>query len=237
METGYYVIAGCLHFPYQNKGMYNCMLQLMHDIKPTRTIILGDGIDLHSMSSHNIGSLKWTDYDEETSLTNELLDLIPGNVTYMYGNHEQRVKKMQKNNEIAKYSIPDLSKKLLFEQREWEVLDDWQTARYQLGDLTLLHGVWTSANACKKHVDELNESCVFAHTHRMGAYYENKFSGYNIGWGGDKNHKAFNYIGLAEKSKWINGFMVIYLDENNNTHVQQIEYKDGFFFNGRLYRA
>lgn len=232
---GYYLILGCMHFPYHNNDMFELCLELQKDLKPVKTILNGDVIDLASLSGHQKGQLVFTTLDEEVELTNRELDKIKGDVEYLYGNHEMRFEKFNAEIEVSKLGTPDLSKLLRFKERKWNVQTDWKNAFVNVGDLRIIHGVYTGANPAKKHVTHLNESCVFNHTHCIDHYYENKFSGHNIGWGGWSKHRAFNYVSDSVKSTWRNGFAVVYLDEGVS-HIQQIEFKNGkFFYNGKLY--
>jgi len=236
-KNGYYLILGCSHFPYHNADMFDLFLEVQKDVNPVLTILNGDIIDLASLSSHQKGQKVFTGLQEEVELTNRELDKIRGNVEYLYGNHEMRFHSLHKDIDIAKLGPPDLTKALKLKERRWKVQTDWKNGFVNVGEFRVFHGVYTGANPAKKHVTSLNESCIFNHTHQIDHYYENKFSGHNIGWGGYAKHRAFDYVSDSVKSTWRNGFAVIYVD-GKDSFVHQIEMKNGkFHFNGKLYSA
>lgn len=233
--NGYYLILGCPHYPYHNADMNDLFLEVQKDIQPVKTILNGDVIDLASLSLHQKGQKVFTTLEEEVELTNKELDKIRGKVEYLYGNHEMRFDRFTADLDTAKLGTKSLSKLLKLKERGWKVQEDWKNAFTNVGEFRVFHGLYCGNNPAKKHVTSLNESCIFNHTHQMDHYYENKFSGHNIGWGGYSKHRAFNYVADSVKSTWRNGFAVVYHDEYG-THLHQIELKNGrFHFNGKLY--
>lgn len=234
-KNGYYLILGCAHFPYHNVDMFDLFLEVQSDIQPVKTILNGDAIDLASLSGHQKGQKVFCTLEEEIDQTNRLLSQIKGEVEYTYGNHEMRYAKFFQDVETSKLGAKSLANELRLKYRGWKVQDDWKTAKVQVGEFSIIHGLYCGQNPAKKHVTNMNESVIFNHTHCIDHYYENKFSGHNLGWGGNSKLRAFNYVADSQKAQWRNGFGVIYLD-NGTAHFQQIEFKNGkFFFNGKLY--
>ena len=77
---------------------------------------------------------------------------------------------------------------------------------------------------------------MFAHTHRIGMYAEERMASYNIGWGGQKEERVFGYMTRVQKENWRNGFNNIILDSDNISHANQIEFLNNkFSFDGRFY--
>jgi hypothetical protein len=79
---------------------------------------------------------------------------------------------------------------------------------------------------------------MFAHTHKMGAFFDCDKAAFNIGWMGDKENSAFGYVGRIAKSQWQNGFSVVYVDKDGYYHVQLIQWYNGrFVFGAKEFKA
>lgn len=234
-KDGYYLILGCVHFPYHNVDMFDLFLEVQSDVNPVKTILNGDVVDLSSLSPHSKGKNVFCTLEEEMMQANVLLNQIKGDVEYIYGNHEMWYSKYFGDVEASKLGAKSLKDELRLKYRGWKVQDNWKDAVVKVGEYSIIHGLYCGQNPAKKHVTAMNESVIFNHTHCIDHYYENKFSGHNLGWGGNSKLRAFNYVADSQKAQWRNGFGVIYLD-NGTAHFQQIEFKNGkFHFNGKLY--
>lgn len=82
------------------------------------------------------------------------------------------------------------------------------------------------------------QTAVCGNTHKMGSYFDTDKAAFNIGWMGDKEHKAFGYCSRVTKEGWQNGFSIVNIDSAGFYHVQMIQwYNDRFYFGGKEYRA
>ena len=248
-QVGLHVVAGCIHFPAVNTKFYAAFLKFLSDVKPSLKGIhlIGDIIDCKSLSSHDKGQISDTTLEKEYSTSNLYLDnlddVLPEGIekNYIWGNHEERYTRILKQVDTAKFGKALLSPTAgcRFIERGYKVQEDYLNAKIQLGKyLDLIHGQFITANATKKHLDVYKKSIMFAHTHKMGSYFDTDKASFNIGWMGDKEHKAFSYCSRVTREGWQNGFAVVNIDKEGFYHVQMIQwYNDRFYFGGKEYRA
>ena len=240
-QVGLHIVAGCIHFPAVNQKFYNAFLKFIGDVSGDLKGIhlIGDILDCKSLSQHDKGQVSDTNLEEEYNKSNKYLDMLdsalPSGIekNYIWGNHEERYTRLQKQVDISKFGKALLSPTAgcHFIERGYTVQEDYQNAKIQLGRyLDLIHGQYIVANACKKHLDVYKKSIMFAHTHKMGSHFDTDKAAFNIGWMGDSSDKAFGYCSRVTKEGWQNGFAVVNVDESGFYHVQMIQ-----FFNGRFY--
>jgi len=240
-QVGLHIVAGCIHFPAVNQKFYKAFLQFIGDVSGELKGIhlIGDILDCKSLSQHDKGMVSDTNLEEEYTKSNQYLDMLdsalPSGIekNYIWGNHEERYTRLQKQVDISKFGKALLSPTAgcHFIERGYTVQEDYQNAKIQLGKyLDLIHGQYVVANACKKHLDVYKKSIMFAHTHKMGSHFDTDKAAFNIGWMGDSSDKAFGYCSRVTKEGWQNGFAVVNIDESGFYHVQMIQ-----FFNGRFY--
>jgi hypothetical protein len=240
-QVGLHIVAGCIHFPAVNQKFYKAFLQFIGDVSGELKGIhlIGDILDCKSLSQHDKGMVSDTNLEEEYTKSNQYLDMLDSSLpsgiekNYIWGNHEERYTRLQKQVDISKFGKALLSPTAgcHFIERGYTVQEDYQNAKIQLGKyLDLIHGQYVVANACKKHLDVYKKSIMFAHTHKMGSHFDTDKAAFNIGWMGDSSDKAFGYCSRVTKEGWQNGFAVVNIDESGFYHVQMIQ-----FFNGRFY--
>lgn len=240
-QVGLHIVAGCIHFPAVNEKFYNAFLKFIGDVSGELKGIhlIGDILDCKSLSQHDKGQVSDTNLEEEYNKSNKYLDMLDSTLpsgiekNYIWGNHEERYTRLQKQVDISKFGKALLSPTAgcRFIERGYTVQEDYQNAKIQLGNhLDLIHGQYVVANACKKHLDVYKKSIMFAHTHKMGSHFDTDKAAFNIGWMGDSANKAFGYCSRVTKEGWQNGFAVVNIDESGFYHVQMIQ-----FFNGRFY--
>lgn len=246
-QQGMHIVVGCVHLPAENKQFYKAFLQFVEDAKPLLKGIhlIGDILDCKALSQHDNGQVTEGTLEEEYNDANIALDkldacLAPGiEKNYIWGNHEQRYERMIKRVDIAKFggALMSPTKGCKFIERGYTVQEDYKNAKILLGKhLDLIHGEYITQNPSKKHLDVYKKSIMFAHTHKMGAYFDCDKAAFNIGWMGDKEHSAFNYCSRITKSQWQNGFAVVFIDEHGFYHVQLVQWYNGrFVFGTREY--
>ena len=246
-KEGNYIVLGCLHFPWVNKEFFNSVIELIKDCKDLKGIILaGDILDMSSISRHSKGLMPVIGYDLEREYkeTNEYLDRIDEAIgnrkvdkEYFYGNHEdwyiQYTKGLDANKLGHMKSISPYH--ACFEGRGYNFQKDWRNAKVIIGDTEIIHGMWCNTHSAHKHLTTLKRNLVFFHTHRFNTFIEGDLSSYNCGFGGDRNAPVFNYMSGFQKESWSNGMAVINLGSDNKSRVIAIPYKDGLFFNNKLY--
>jgi len=249
-KPGFYLISGCYHIPFINLQLFEQYCNLMRDLNNTGMLrghlLIGDVLDMHSISRHNKGKIKipGLTLGREYAAGNEVLDrfdeIAPDiDKLYIWANHEcwyTHYMSEIDNAKLGKDVIKSPTEALHLNLRGYTVLEDFVNAEARVGDISLVHGVWTTKHAAHKHVTELKRNVIFVHTHRMGVWKEGAYEGHNIGWMGNVHAPAFNYMSKQQKEEWRNGFAVVYVDEDKKSHVTQIDWKNNkFIYGGKIY--
>lgn len=245
-HEGTHLVLGCLHVPFTNQKILNSIYQLMSDKQFDGLHLIGDFLDMNTLSSHDKGrftAVPNLTLDQEYEAGNKVLDnldaLLPEHAlkTYLYGNHEDRWNRYMADMQAAKTPLISPENALQLTERGYATFTKWNKDFFVLGKhLELLHGEYYNVFCAKKHLDALRSSCVFVHTHRIQSYVEGNSAAFNIGWLGDKNSPAFGYAGRVQKSMWQNGLAVITIDENGDYFLEQvIVCNDKFVYGGKLY--
>lgn len=210
------------HFPYQDVLAFDLMMEAMLDFKPDHVIILGDFIDMYSVSSHDKNPKRAMKLEEEITASVDALWRVKGlgakNNVYISGNHEDRLTRylMQKAPELwDRINVPSVLAldKLGFEYVPYK-------SDYTLGKLRMTHDTGKAgANAHKQAVDAYHRSVIIGHTHRMGYIIQGDVSGDKhvgamFGWLGDV--KQVDYMHNINVVKdWTHGFGIGYLNPKN----------------------
>jgi len=249
LTPGIHIVMGCVHVPFQNRKMQEGVIELIKDLgnKVTGFHLIGDVLDMNSLSSHDQGkkpidgiTLAY-EYEEGNLYLDSFEKVLPKNIDKIWvsGNHEARYNTFISNTSNMKYSsaVPSPQKALDLDRRGYKVLTDWKEDYYYLGNsLQLFHGEFYGQHPAMQHMKRSNSSVMFVHSHRVSTYIENGLEGYNIGWGGDVTSPAFNYASRFTKQNWQNAFSIVTLDNQGNSHVETILVKNNrFYYNGKIY--
>jgi hypothetical protein len=244
---GTYFITGCAHAPWQNKKMYDAVFNYLNkEIELQGIILAGDIVDLNSLSSHDKGKIpiKGVDLNWEYQEANKFLDQIDqlkvnGTKDYIYGNHEDRYKRISKDSDIAKFgsALTSPTIGLHLEKRGYNVFEDWKNDAIHLGKhLDICHGEFFNVHSAKKTIDTYRKSVLYFHTHRFQVYVEGLVGGWNMGFGADINAPVFNFASRAMKNSWVNASCLVTLDEDGYYHVEPLMFIDNkLIVNGRKY--
>jgi len=241
-KEGLYVILGCMHVPFHNKKFFDSILEYIYDVKPQGLILLGDFVDLHSLSSYdrhkvNIPITTFKEYAEANKALDILDSVFNGDKYYLFGNHEARAIKF--HNDVANHrlgketSCPIHQMKLI--ERNYKVLDNYNEARIIIGDVLNCHGWYHNKHSADKHITQMNRSVFMPHTHRFNVSSDNKYIGYNVGFGGNIKSSVFNYGTKPMKGIWKNSFATQFLYKGKNS-VNPILWKGSHFsVNDKIY--
>jgi predicted phosphodiesterase len=207
------------HFPYQDELAFSLMMEAAKDFKPDHVIILGDFIDMYSVSAHDKNPKRAMKLEEEITASVDALWRVKGlgakNNVYVSGNHEDRLTRylMQKAPELwDRINVPTVLAldKLGFEYVPYK-------SHYKLGKLFVTHDTGKAGyNAHKQALDAFHRSVVIGHTHRMGYVIQgdadgDKHVGAMFGWLGDVKQVDYMHNINAVKD-WTLGFGIGYLD-------------------------
>lgn len=244
IPNGRHLCISDLHIPYVNQELMLRIVRMIKDNKFVGLHILGDYLDLSSLSKYDMFNLnKGVTLAEEYIIGNFWLDVLCEYLdttavkTFITGNHELRFYKYMQNSEAAKLGNALISPKdgLQLKNRGFVVVEDYPDGYIQLGDIQLIHGIYLNSNHPKTHIQKLRSSCMYGHSHQQLTYSENGLTAYNIGFLANKNAPIFSYSNRFEKANWKEGFAVINYHDGS-TFVEQIECKDNkFYYNGILY--
>lgn len=244
IPNGRHLCISDLHIPYVNQELMLKLVKMLKDNKFVGLHILGDYLDLSSLSKYDLFKLnKGLTLSEEYIIGNFWLDVlceyldVNAYKSFIYGNHSKRFDKYMQNSEAAKLGNALISPKdgLQLKNRGFIVVEDYPDGYIQVGDIQLIHGIYLNSNHPKTHIQKLRSSCMYGHSHQQLTYSENGLTAYNIGFLANKNAPIFSYSNRFEKANWREGFAVInYI--NGATFVEQVECKDNsFYYNGILY--
>lgn len=250
-KVGIHIVSGCQHVPFQNRKMQAGLIQLIKDLgdKIKGFHLIGDTLDMNSLSAHepNKVPLEGITLGYEYKEGNKYLDsfeaVLPKGVekTYIWGNHEDRWRRHVSDINNSKYAsaLPSPTEALGLEERGYTVHDNWKEDFHLLGNhLQLIHGEFCTKYPARAHMDRMKSSVMFAHTHRIDIAYDGEKGGFNIGWGGDGEAPAFNYVSRLAKMNWINGFALVHIDEDGYFFTQVIPvYHNKFWYDGKCYGA
>ena len=239
------LVLGCLHAPFHNKAMWNGVLQFIKDTDLQSINLIGDILDLNSLSFHERGKypLNGLTIKKEYPMVKvfDELDEAIGRrrikKRFLYGNHEHRY--------IRHQEIPDNDKILCdapedyfrLRERGYDVKTDWRDDYFKLGDhLEIFHGTLLGVNPGKRQLDKLKKSCMFAHSHRAQVYFDGEMASYNIGCLLDVSAPVFKYAPRLIRRNWIMGFGLVTIDDYGYYYAQLITgYRDRFFYGGKKY--
>ena len=239
------IATGCNHYPFNNAAYHLSLVELTKHVKPDFFVFAGDVLDCFSVSAHNRG--QWDmpgytlkdEYDETNLRLDEVCDVLPDacEKIFIEGNHENRIRRFQASVDNAKLggALTDYIAGLRLIERGFNCLAPYKEAQLFIGDLIVLHGLYTNANAGKTHLEKLGQSCLFFHTHKFQTYSGRQGTAYNCGGGGDWDNAAFYYAAKPARADWSNGAAVIDLHENGKTVVTPLEYDGQFWFEGKKF--
>jgi hypothetical protein len=247
-KPGTHLVMGCSHIPFHNKVLHEGIRELMIDIgnKMSGFHIIGDFLDINSLSSHDKGkftAVQGLTLDDEYYEGNVELDkfmaVLPETATdksFIYGNHEDRVNRFNTDMQNAKAPARMPHDALSLRVRGFSVHEKWSQDYVKVGNLEVFHGVYYNIHNAKKHLDTFGKDCMYVHTHRTQMYREGEHAAYNIGACADFNSRAFNYASRAMKQAWANGFAIVNVDSNGQSYVTQIDVRNSkFYYNGKKY--
>ncbi|MEM9076288.1 MAG: hypothetical protein AAGC43_04575 [Bacteroidota bacterium] len=234
------------HYPYQDKKLMRKVFQMIEDNEVTGVVISGDWLDLYPLGSYNsmsVGLLKNVDLTKEYKAGLQGIKDLEAVLSpeakkvFIWGNHEDRYFRTLNSRDNAKFGseLSHPNDALELELRGWEVLENWKDDFYTVGDLDIMHGMFTNIHVAKKHLEAHGRSVMFGHTHRVQTHFTAHEGAFNIGCLADITHPAFGYMPRMQRENWSQGLAGIHV-VNGKSYVTMITVRDGkFIFNGKVY--
>lgn len=247
--VGQHLIISDLHVPWHNKILLKKVLQLAIDFKIKRLVINGDFGDMVTLSKFAEGSLRllrdWT-LSLEYRLQNEVLDLIgqvfkpkTSDLTFMWGNHEDRYWRYMERGDTSKLGEALISPTdgLRLRERGYKVHEHWKQDFIKIGShLEVSHGQFTNINAAKSIIDKYQGSGICGHNHRIQTYYIGKRMGATAGGLFEIDSEGFWYMDRVTRSGWCNGLSVVTEFDDGTHHTNVIPvYNNVLVFGNRIY--
>lgn len=240
-SKGYHLILGCVHSPFYNKKVMNKVINLTKDVQFKSVSFIGDLTDMTSLSKYDENNInKGLSLSEEYETTEELISQFSHikEKFYLEGNHEYRFNRFMKVYQNSKIgdALKTIEDGINLKKYNVKFITNYPDNYINLNGIQLIHGIYTSTNALKKHLEKVNSDVIFAHTHKVGMLSVNSLYSYNIGFLGEVDSPIFSYVSRFEKKDWVTSFAIVYIDEENNNHVYPIIVKNNkFAFNNKLY--
>lgn len=230
------------HVPFHDKATWRACLQLIADEQPDEVILVGDFLDVSSMSSHTPGGWEIGKLSTEVQAGKEAIAELreaagDARIVYLEGNHESRPRRlaMVRLSQIADLVALDQLLGLREQGIEWHP----EGKEVRRGDLHFVHGYWVGENHAKKHLSKLLwPGIVYGHTHRPQMY--------SMADGDNRVRVAYGMPCMCELSAewmrgqptgWVNGFGISYVDSvTGQFNVFPVLSSGGrFMWGGKLY--
>ena len=236
------IILPDIHMTDKTPKTYKVVKGFISQFKPDETIILGDFMDVASLSAWDYDKKRKMEgrrFLKEVDCANKELDYIQKyskKIIYIVGNHENRVDRyLDKNPEME--GMIDLLTVLKIHKRkiEWIPLDKV----YALGKCNFVHGLYTNQYHAKKTLEAVGDNIVYGHVHQASSFFktaklQKPIMAYSLGCLGDL---APEYM-AGKWANWITGFGVMYYNTDNglfNLYPINI-ISNKFIFNGVEYK-
>lgn len=230
-----------VHIPYHDKPTWRAMLKCLRDEQPDEIILVGDFMDVLSMSAHpphmHGGPLLSEEVAACKRALKQLRDTAPEAViTYIEGNHETRPKRLAVKRMSQIMDLMEMDKLLGLSEIGIQYIKEGRALRR--GHLRFVHGKWCNDHHAKKHMTKYNwPGTVYGHTHRPQMYAHAD--------GDDRIRVAYGMPCMCEippewakgePTGWVNGFGIGYVDDTGDFNVYPIlSFGGRFRWNGKVY--
>lgn len=243
-----YLVIADVHVPYQDDIAIRAVLKLMEDIAFDGFIILGDFMELDSISHWLLGENKLKSLEgkrimEDYAIGNALLDEFDKRLPkdcdkrFFGGNHESG----RYDAFIEKYpmleGLFDPFKELKLEERGYIVYRDLNHIE-RIGKLSFTHGIFWNKHFLAKHIDEFKTNVLIAHVHTPRMRLANSPAKETAIFGGSVGcltnlNPEYN---KNKPNKTAHGFAVVHFYDDGifDVDIKRIV-KGKFVYNGKLY--
>ncbi len=235
--------------------MVDSAYEIIADKKPDYIILLGDLINLHTISSH--AATDFMDRYKDTVLAGlesagQFLNGLKqandkAKIVWILGNHDKRFHKfVNKNPEWRNLIDNPLRLVKIFGSIPWadeiEIVDllddedDWTPGNCKLSHC---HGHFTGKYPASKHVDAFHQSVVFGHCHTIQQFTARRkkqsIAGYAVGH--MMTDEGCRYL-LGRPHPWARGVGYLYWDDDTGWFHQNLLPAlpdNSFIFEGKRY--
>lgn len=171
------VIPDC-QIPYHDKLSMRAIERYMADEEWDELVYMGDFMDMHQLAKFTKDNPEalTKSLSDDYAVANEILDrhqkLTPRtkNRTFIYGNHEDRVRKFMEANPQTK-GLLDVSTNLKLKEREFKEVFSYPNGEvHKIGKAYFHHGLYTGGNHAKKMCEAFGVNIFYGHTHDVQSY-------------------------------------------------------------------
>lgn len=238
------LFVGDTHHPYQDEDAIRIMLSFARWFQPDFVYLIGDIIDMYSVSKYGKDPSKANMIQKELDSGRNFLKHVRAacpnaKMFYKDGNHEHRmVAYKRKNPEIA--SLTALTIPSLLSLDEFGMEYQGYQGQLKHGNFIIEHGDRVSqhsATTAKNMFANRFMSGISGHTHRMGAYHITSITGtYTWYENGCLCKQTPEYMNSLPN--WQTGFSVgYYLKGQERMVVDQIPIRNqSLFYQGKLFQ-
>lgn len=223
------------HVPFHDKATWRACLQLIRDEKPDEVILVGDFLDVSSMSSHAPGGWEISKLSEEIeagkNALRELRDAsADASIIYLEGNHESRPQRLAQQRLSQIVDLVKLNELLGLDELGIKWLPEGRALKR--GNLRFVHGYWTNDHHAKTHLVRLLwPGVIYGHTHRPQMYsFADGDGSVRVAYGMPCMCELNPEWMRGQPNGWVNGFGVTYVDEATG----QFNVYPVLSFNGRF---
>jgi predicted MPP superfamily phosphohydrolase len=235
-----------LHYPEHFKYLWENIFTLTTELKPDYFILGGDNMDMQSLSHwiHDKGESRKLegkrvkkDYDD---FNRDIIDPLNAILKptcekhFLEGNHEEWAEQYIDRNPQSEG---------FYEVRNNLNIKDWKHYRYgeicKIGKMYFIHGTYTNDAHAKKHVNTYEHNIFYGHMHDHQIYTKvtpidnDTHMGMSIPCCCTTNPDYAKH----KPNRWVNGFLIFYVYENEFFQPFPIISVDGkFLFNNVLYK-
>ena len=243
------LILSDVHHPEHDRKVWACTLELAKDIQPQEVILLGDFLEMASVSMHGGAELEklTEDFDAGKKALREIREAVGDDcrITYLEGNHESRLTR------FLAAKAPSLRDTLTYEKGlELEALGvEWVSEVKQpivRGDLDLTHGHQDLRERPSKfHSGKMAEvygrperTVIYGHTHKPQVFTRPTVGGHATAIGlGCARTLSPSWLHGAQAG-WVHQIAVVYLSGAGRSYVYPVTFRHGqAIWNGKLYGA
>jgi len=184
------IIAGDAQIPFHDQEAFNRFQQVIIETQPDNVVLVGDMVDLPSMSKFSQRS-EWVGttqdaIDEYHNFLAQIRSNVPNaNISILHGNHEQRIDNYIRNNAAevlglrranAAHELAVLTLRYLVRYDELNInsVEGYPNGTLWLEDnLKVVHGtnVLKGGSNAAKYLRQEQESTIYGHTHRQEIAY------------------------------------------------------------------
>lgn len=207
------------HVPMHDKATWRACLQLIRDEQPDEVVLVGDFLDVSSMSAHAPGGWEAAKLSDEIKAGREAIRELrnaagAAKIVYLEGNHESRPKRTAAQRLSAVTDLVAIDKLLGLREMGIQWVQEGKALRR--GKLRYVHGYWTGDSHAKTHLAKLMwPGVAYGHTHRPQMYsFADGDGTVRVSYGMPCMCKLEAEWMRGQPTGWVNGFGVAYTNED-----------------------